>query len=161
MKKITYLFILATSLIVSSCSSDDDSGATLSNSMTYGGEEISISSAVIEDYGADFGTYNYDFTFEGTTNDTNYTFYAELFSPIIEGETGFRTGTFNYTTSEPNEPAFFFTIAYIEVNNTKINVDGGKIIVSGAGTNFTFTTDVALANDTSLNISYSGEFQFQ
>lgn len=158
MKKFIYLFSLIAVASFTSCSEDDESDTpSVNNGINYDGQEVEISSAIIEDYGG-FSSYNYDFTLTGTANGISYSFYAELFSPVIEGQTGFRTGTFSYSATTPSEPAFYFTDADIEVDGTTYRVNGGKITVSGSGTNFTLTTDVTLENEIPLTVSYSGEF---
>lgn len=158
MKKLIYLFSLIAVASLTSCSEDDESNTpSATNGINYDGQEVGISSALIEDYGG-FSSYNYDFTLSGTSNEVPYSFYAELFSPVIEGQTGFRAGTFSFSTSTPLEPAFYFTDAYIKVDGTTYRVNGGKIVVSGSGTNFTLTTDVTLNNEIPLTVSYSGEF---
>lgn len=160
MKKITFLFFLTPMLIFQSCSSDsdEDSGASLPDEITYGREKVTISSALIEDFGNGFNGYNYDFTLKGTLDGKEYSFYVELYSPVIENDNRFRSGIFSYNPN-PTEPAFFFDDAYITVDGQRVNVTGGKITVNAnSDTNFEFTTDVSIENGKSMSVLYDGQF---
>lgn len=168
MKKLNYLIIVALTFALTSCSKDDDNSdkATIENQIKYDGKTIDLGVAIIEDYGVlesseselDKDYYNYDFVISGTAEEQEYMFYAELLSPSVNNT--FKPGTFVYDGLETESaPDFFYTVAFLKVDNTEINVVGGDILVSGTGTNFTISGTLTLENDKTLKISYSGSFE--
>ena len=102
MKKLIKLTCLALfiSLTTTSCSKDDDSSESFSNTIQHDQEEINITSSLIEDYGADETYYNYDFTLSGSLGDVPYEFYVELLS---KGTNEFKTGIFKYVSELPSD----------------------------------------------------------
>jgi len=158
MKKISYLFFISFAFILTSCSSDDDSPeASVDNKITYDGKEVVISSGFIEDFGTDEGYYNYDFTVIGTLDGEPYSFYAELYSPITDGN--FTPGSFTYVEIESETPPeYFYSYAYLIIGSTEVEVVDGTILVSGSGTDYKISGTLTLENDKTLKVGYSGTF---
>lgn len=166
MKKIIYLFVLASALFTTSCSSDDDSTTPeTSNQISFNELNIPISRAIVEDFGPEIRTnyYNYDFTLIGTDNDIDYELYMELFSPITGDNEVFTTGTFIYTdfVDVTEDTGFHFSSADLFIDDQIISATAGDITVSGGNdNNFTIVADLTLPNNEVITLSYSGSFEF-
>ena len=163
MKRITKLScLLFISLLIASCSSDDDStSANFSNTVEYGDDVFDVEEAQIVDYGADESYYNYDYTLEGTSSDgVSFRFYAELYST---GTESFDAGSFEYydDSSDEEYPDFFYEYSYITIDDVTYYVDGGDIVVSGNDTTYSISGALTTENGDVINVSYSGEFVFQ
>ncbi len=160
MKKFIYLFSLLSVVTFSSCSSDDD-GAAVANtgSITFDGKQVTITSAVLEDFGADTTHHNADFTLSGSDGTTTTEVYLELFSP--SDGTGFKPGTFDFVSggTEPEAGTYYFSAAEVTVGteNTRF-ATGGQVVVAGSGNTFNVTANLTFENDVTLTLSYSGAF---
>lgn len=162
MKKLIKLtcFSLFIMLSAASCSSDDDSSSNdnSSNTIEYLDETIDVTSAIIEDFGTTTidSYYNYDFILTGDLDGISYEFYVELFS---EGINEFRTGTFEYTSTEfADSDEFYYENATFEFGDTYLDVVGGDITVTGSGDDYSITGTLTLDNDETVTISYDGIF---
>tara|TARA_R110002096_G_scaffold49384_5_gene130455 strand:- start:12296 stop:12820 length:525 start_codon:yes stop_codon:yes gene_type:complete len=158
MKKLIKLTCLALfiSLTTTSCSKDDDSSESFSNTIQHDQEEINITSSLIEDYGADETYYNYDFTLSGSLGDVPYEFYVELLS---KGTNEFKTGIFKYVSELPSDSDdFYYTDGYLEFGDTTLYIKAGNITVSGEGNNYSISGILTLENDEVVTINYSGSF---
>ena len=157
MKKQFYFLLLSATIIFSSCSKDDDGGQVNStNTLTVDDIEVSITQAIVEDFGADGNHYNYDFTLSGNTNNTPYALYLELFSPLSAGQT-FQNGSFNFVnTFDGNDDNFIFLTA--DLNG--VDIVSGQVTVTGSNNNYTLEGSFTLSNDNAVTIDYSGEFTY-
>ncbi|MCL5128939.1 MULTISPECIES: hypothetical protein [unclassified Algibacter] len=164
MKRITKLScLLFISLLIASCSSDDDDSgnAGFSNTIGYDGDEIDVTEAYIVDYGAEEGYYNYDYTLEGTSSDEiSFEFYAELFSI---GTESFVAGTFEFYDYNSDEelPDFYYSDSSLEFDGSYLDVVDGDIIVSGNGTTYSISGILTLEDGEVVEINYSGEFSIE
>jgi len=141
---------------------DDNTDTGTTYFINYNGLEIPITSAAIRDYGGSIYTYNYDFTFRGNLDGTYYTFFADLYSPKVDGQAGFRTGTFEYSSEVfPGQDIFYFINAVLIIGGETHEVTSGSIVVgeSTGDSSFSFSTDITLENQLPLSVSYEGEFQ--
>ncbi|MEW7291698.1 hypothetical protein [Aquimarina sp. 2304DJ70-9] len=160
MKKFIYLFSLLSVVTFSSCSSDDD-GAVAANtgSITLDGKQVTITSAVLEDFGADTTHHNIDFTLSGSDGTTTTEVYLELFSP--SDGTGFKPGTFNFVAggTQPEAGTFYFSAAEVVVgDDPTIFATGGQVVVAGSGNTYNVAANLTLSNETTLTLNYSGAF---
>ncbi|GAA4279047.1 hypothetical protein [Aquimarina mytili] len=160
MKKFIYLFALSAAVVFTSCSSDDDAGAPANTgSITFEGKQVTITSAVIEDFGADSTHHNSDFTLSGSDGTVTTEVYLELFSPT-DG-TGFKPGTFNFVSgaTQPEAGTYYFSAAEVTVGseNTRF-ATGGQVVVAGSGNTYNVTANLTFENDVTLTLNYSGAF---
>ena len=157
MKKNFYFLFLFTAIIFSSCSKDDDGEQTSStNTLTVGDTEVSITQAIVEDFGADGNHYNYDFTLTGNKDNTPYALYLELFSPLSSGQT-FQNGSFNFVnTFDGNDDNFIFLTA--DLNG--VDIVSGQVTITGSNNNYGVKGSFVLSNDNAVTIDYSGEFTY-
>lgn len=165
-KYINLTLVLIFSMIIVSCSKDDDSSEnnTFSNTAEYNGTTYEISRGSIENYGSDGSHYNYYFELFGTTP-VNTEFYLDLYS---RGVDNFRSGTFVFVpenTSTADLPEFYFDYSSFVFGNEQLevlNVKEGSITVRDEGdNNFSLFGELILENDEVLKISYSGEFSIE
>ncbi|WP_378175144.1 hypothetical protein [Aquimarina sp. SS2-1] len=162
MKKITFLFAFISALVLTSCSSDDDGAIVeVTNQISYAGTVVNVSEAEVEDFGTttEQGYYNLDFTVSGTNDNVPYEFYAELFSPVSGENAVFTPGTFNFSATTPDNPAFHFNIVTLRVDGITFDAIGGTVTISGGeNNNYTIVADIQLNNNEMVTVSFSGTF---
>ncbi|MBQ4822493.1 hypothetical protein [Aquimarina sp. MMG016] len=164
MKKLIYLFVLASTLILTSCSSDDTNNIIppIENFIEYDGKIIPISSAIIEDFKGIFNNtyYSYDVLLTGELDGVEYFTVLVLLSPIEGDNVVFTPGTFGYLPTPPSSPSFYLESAELELNEIfESSAKAGEVIVSGEAPNYNVSADLTLANDKKITIKYSGEFR--
>ncbi|WP_299311259.1 hypothetical protein [uncultured Aquimarina sp.] len=161
MQKFTFLFLLTSISIFSSCSSNDDIPTTdIMDEIVYEDSIIIVDQMTIVSFDSEPSGYsNYVFYLKGMFDEEIVGFYAELKLPIIEDDSCFfRPGTFSHSTSpDLNSSSFYYDSAELRIGDESIKVTAGEIIVSKNGVNFIFRGTLTLENGKDFTISYSGD----
>ncbi|MEP1035378.1 hypothetical protein [Ekhidna sp.] len=170
MKKIFLAISILSTLLITSCGSDDtvEIELGLSGTLTYSGTEISASDGLFGEvadggeYAASFFISNAPITFNAESNQAN--FQGEYLINIViyrEGD-AFASGNYNVATlGSPVEDKSAFVV-YADLDNASsggILAIGGTINIQGSGNNFTLTLAVDFENDVELVGNVAGEFE--
>jgi len=168
--KLLVLAVLAFNLVTVSCKSDDDNGGN-SETMTINGEQFSIASGFLTEFGENSdGSYDWDVTLfsEGfTINPTQQSASGEGASIYLDLNTNSATGLVpgTYTFSDDREEFTWVDAEGVTNLNAETGdgdffvAESGTVVITGTGNDQVIEVNLVDENGNALTAFYSGSLQ--
>ncbi|MFC4634489.1 hypothetical protein ACFO3O_11260 [Dokdonia ponticola] len=171
--KLVFLSALVFTLVTVSCKNDDDDNTTVeaTNSMTINGEEFSIETGFLTEFGENSdGSFDWDVTLisDGFTIDINNETVTGIGSSIyLDLNTNSATGLVPGTYTFSNERAEFTWVdaeGVIDLNGETgegnfFFAESGTVTITGTGNNQLIVVDLVDENGNEITASYEGALQ--
>ncbi len=170
--KLVVLFALVFNLVAVSCKSDDDNDTVeITNSMTINGEEFSVETGFLEEYGENAdGSFDWDVTLvsEGFTIDTTNEIATGIGSSIyLDLNTNSATGLVPGTYTFSNERAEFTWVVAEGITDLDaetgdgnfFNAVSGTVTITGTGNNQLIVVDLLDESGNEITASYQGALE--